>query len=75
MFPDDFATTPPELENLPWSFAPVGALLENLDEEYRRTQTIVGGSHAHLDMLAEVLPKIWSKSAWRTLLKVDTYLL
>ena len=55
MFSDDFATPPPDLENLPVSFAPVGALLESLDEEYRHTQTIVVGSHAHLNMLA-VLP-------------------
>ena len=53
-----FGTPPPELENLPVSFAPVGALLEILDEDYRHTQTIVEGSHAHLNMLA-VLHSSW----------------
>jgi len=57
IFSDDFGIPPPDLENLPVSFAPVGALLERLDEEYLHTQIIVEGSHAHLNMLA-VLPAL-----------------
>jgi len=69
MFTDDFGTPPPELENLPGSFAPVGALLESLDEEYLHTQTIVEGSHAHLNMLA-VLPTLAGKGIAQNLLKL-----
>jgi ribosomal protein S18 acetylase RimI-like enzyme len=69
MFSDDFATPPPELENLPVSFAPVGALLESLDEDYRRTQTIDVGSHAHLNMLA-VLPAFTGMGIAQNLVKI-----
>lgn len=69
MFSDDFATPPPDLANLPVSFAPVGALLERLDEEYLRTQTIVVGSHAHLNMLA-VLPALAGRGIAQNLVKI-----
>jgi ribosomal protein S18 acetylase RimI-like enzyme len=52
MFSDDFGTPPPALDGLPESFAPVDALLDSLDDDYRRTRTIVEGSHAHFNMLA-----------------------
>jgi len=54
MFTDDFGTPLPNLQNLPESFAPVGAILERLDEQYQHTHTIVPGSHAHLNMLARL---------------------
>jgi ribosomal protein S18 acetylase RimI-like enzyme len=57
MFSDDFGTPPPDLDALPVSFAPVGALLERLDEEYRRTRSIGEGSHAHFNMLA-IVPEL-----------------
>lgn len=69
MFTDDFGTPLPELENLPMSFGPVGALLENLDEEYRGTQTIVVGSHAHFNMLA-VLPARAGRGIAQNLVKL-----
>ena len=69
MFSDDFAAPPPDLTNLPASFAPVGALLESLDEEYLRTQTIGEGSHAHLNMLA-VLPAFSGMGIAQNLVKV-----
>jgi ribosomal protein S18 acetylase RimI-like enzyme len=69
MFSDDFATPPPELENLPVSFAPVGALLETLDEEYRHTLTIGVGSHAHLNMLA-VLPAFTGMGIAQNLVRI-----
>ena len=69
MFSDDLATPPPDFENLPVSFAPVGALLERLDEEYLRTQTIVVGSHAHLNMLA-VLPALAGGGIAQNLVKI-----
>jgi len=68
MFSDDFATPPPDLENLPESFAPVGALLEVLDEEYRGAQMITMGSHAHLIMLA-VSPVMSGKGIAQNLVK------
>ena len=69
MFSDDFATPPPDLENLPMSFAPVGALLEELDEEYRRTQAMLEGSHAHLNMLA-VLPALTGRGIAQNLVRL-----
>lgn len=69
MFADDFATTPLDLKDLPASFAPVGALLDILDEEYRQTQPIVIGSHAHLNMLA-VLPALTGRGIARNLVKI-----
>ena len=69
MFSDDFATPSPDLENLPMSFAPVGALLENLDEEYRRTQAIDVGSYAHFNMLA-VLPAQTGRGIAQNLVKL-----
>ena len=69
MFTDDFGTPLPEIENLPASFAPVGALLERLDDEYLHTQTIVEGSHAHLNMLA-VLPTLAGRGMAQNLVKL-----
>jgi ribosomal protein S18 acetylase RimI-like enzyme len=69
MFTDDFGTPLPEIENLPASFAPVGAILEILDEDYRHTQTIVEGSHAHLNMLA-VLPTLAGRGIAQNLVRL-----
>lgn len=69
MFSDGFATPPPDLGDLPVSFAPVGALLETLDEDYRHTQTIGVGSHAHLNMLA-VLPALTGRGIAQNLVKI-----
>jgi ribosomal protein S18 acetylase RimI-like enzyme len=49
---EDFGTPPPEgLEELAPGFAPIGALLEGLDGQYRATRSIVPGTHLHLFML------------------------
>jgi ribosomal protein S18 acetylase RimI-like enzyme len=69
MFSDDFATPPPDLENLPMSFAAVGALLAGLDEEYRRTEAIDVGKHAHFNMLA-VLPAQAGRGIAQNLVKL-----
>ena len=69
MFSDDFGTPPPDLDDLPVSFAPVGALLERLDEDYRRTRSIVEGSHAHFNMLA-VVPALSGRGIAQRLVKL-----
>jgi ribosomal protein S18 acetylase RimI-like enzyme len=49
---DDFGTTPPEgLDDAAPQFAPVGALLDTLDEPYRADTAVAPGTHAHLFML------------------------
>jgi ribosomal protein S18 acetylase RimI-like enzyme len=57
MFSDDLSTPLPDLSGLPASFAPIGALLERLDEGYTHTRSIVTGSHIHLNMLAVLSDK------------------
>jgi ribosomal protein S18 acetylase RimI-like enzyme len=48
----DFATPPPAgLENITAAFQPIGALLEGLDDVYRRGREIPAGSHLHLFMI------------------------
>jgi len=48
----DFGTTPPEgLDDAAPLFAPVGALLDTLDEPYRASAAVAPGTHAHLFML------------------------
>ena len=69
MFSDAFGTPLPDLQNLPESFAPVGALLESLDEQSQHTQTVVAGSHAHFNMLA-VLPDRASSDVALNLVKI-----
>lgn len=70
MFSDDLATPPPDgLETLPASFAPVGALLETLGNQYHHSQVIVPGSHAHLNMLA-VLPSVAGRGIAQGLVRV-----
>jgi ribosomal protein S18 acetylase RimI-like enzyme len=52
MFTEDFGTSPPaDVTRAPASFAPVGALLDSLDDEYRATHPVVPGSHLHLFMV------------------------
>ena len=69
MFSDDFGTPPPDLEGLPVSFAPVGALLERLDDDYRRSRSIAEGSHAHFNMLA-VVPTLSGRGIAQTLVEL-----
>src|SRR5512145_2587858 len=69
MFSDAFGTPLPDLQNLPESFAPVDALLENLDEQYQYTQTVIAGSHAHFNMLA-VLPDMAGSDVAQNLVKI-----
>jgi ribosomal protein S18 acetylase RimI-like enzyme len=48
----DFATPPPTgLENVTAAFQPIGALLEGLDDVYRRGREIRTGTHLHLFMI------------------------
>jgi len=50
---DDFGTDPPPgLEEAAPRFAPIGALLEGLDEQYRAKTAVAPGTHAHLFMVA-----------------------
>ena len=52
MLANDFASPqPPGIELVSSRFAPIGAILDSLDDEYRLTRTIVSGSHLHLFML------------------------
>lgn len=49
---EDFGTPPPEgLELSVPTFAPIGALLDSLDSQYRAARRIVAGTHLHLFML------------------------
>ncbi len=49
---DDFGTPPPsDLEHVAPGFAPVGALLDSLDEQYRATTPVAPGTHAHIFMV------------------------
>ena len=49
---DDFGTPPPEaLDAKAPTFAPVGALLDGLDEKYRATRAVEPGTHLHLFMV------------------------
>lgn len=49
---EDFGTPPPiGIAGAPSRFAPVGALLDSLDDEYRTGHSVVPGSHLHLFML------------------------
>jgi len=49
---DDFGTAPPEeLADAAPLFAPVGALLDTLDEPYRASAAVAPGTHAHLFMI------------------------
>ncbi len=49
---DDFGTAPPPgLEEAAPRFAPVGALLDRLDEQYRATTPVAPGTHAHIIMV------------------------
>jgi ribosomal protein S18 acetylase RimI-like enzyme len=70
MFSDDFGTPPPALDGLPASFAPVGALLESLDDDYRRTRSIAEGSHAHFNMLA-VAPAFSGRGIAQTIVELS----
>ena len=50
---DDFAVPPPlEIERLSPRFLPIIAILESLDEPYRRESTMRPGDYLHLFMLA-----------------------
>jgi ribosomal protein S18 acetylase RimI-like enzyme len=49
---DDFGTPPPGgLDAVAPTFAPVGILLDGLDENYRATRAIEPGTHLHLFMV------------------------
>jgi ribosomal protein S18 acetylase RimI-like enzyme len=52
MLTEDFGTPPPaDVDRAPARFAPVGALLDSLDDEYRATHPVLPGSHLHLFMV------------------------
>lgn len=52
----DFATPAPEgLQDVAQAFQPIGALLDGLDEKFRRTQEVKHGAFLHLFMIG-VLP-------------------
>lgn len=49
---DDFGTPPPEgLDAVAPNFAPVGVLLDGVDEQYRATRLVQAGTHMHLFMV------------------------
>ncbi len=52
MLTEDFGTPPPSgIAAVPSRFLPVGALLESLDDEYRKAHPVSPGSHLHLFMV------------------------
>ncbi len=49
---DDFGTPPPVgLDTVAPGFAPIGALLDSLDEPYRASRDVVPGTYVHLFMV------------------------
>ncbi len=49
---EDFGTPPPEgLDQIVPAFAPIGAFLDGLDQQYRASRTISVGTHLHLLMI------------------------
>lgn len=49
---EDFATPPPsDLESIAPRFAPIGALLDGLDSQYRASRSIEPGAYLHLFMV------------------------
>jgi ribosomal protein S18 acetylase RimI-like enzyme len=51
MLSEDFGTPPPDLTRAPAAFAALGAVLDELENEYRTLHEIVPGSDLHLFML------------------------
>lgn len=52
---EDFATPPPEeIADIAPGFAPIGALLDGLDDQYRASRTIRTGEYLHLFMAGVV---------------------
>ena len=67
MLSDDFASPPPvSEEKLAQNFRPIAALLEGLDEQYRKSHPVVPGQILHLFMLA-VASDFGGKGIARTL--------
>ncbi len=51
MLAEDFSSPPPEgIGNLSEHFSPIAALLDGLDEQYRKTRCVVPGEVLHLFM-------------------------
>ncbi|HEY6192667.1 MAG TPA: GNAT family N-acetyltransferase [Bacteroidota bacterium] len=70
MLTDDFAGPPPEnSDTLPESFAPVAALLDGLDQQYRRIHPADPGQVLHLFMLG-VAPDFGGRGIARTLVRL-----
>jgi len=70
MLTDDFASPPPEdLDNLAGNFEPVAALLEELDEQYRKIHRVEPGKFLHLFMLG-VAPDFGGRGIARTLVQL-----
>lgn len=64
---DDFAVSPPDNIDMTCErFGPVGALLDDLDEQYRKTRSIVPGEILHLYMVG-VAPECGGKGIAQTL--------
>lgn len=67
----DFATpAPPGLENAAQAFLPIGALLEGLDDAYRKNRAIEPGTHLHLFMIG-VLQSYAGKKVAQQLLETS----
>ena len=70
MLTDDFATPPPGgVDNLSEHFHPIAALLDGLDEQYRKTRRVVPGEILHLFMLG-VSPEFGGKGIAHTLVQL-----
>ncbi len=70
MLTDDFASPPPEnVDKLPENFKPVAALLEGLDEQYRKVHPVVPGRILHLFMLG-VAPDFGGRGIARILVQL-----
>lgn len=69
---DDLASPPPEgIGEASEHFSPIGALLDELDDQYRRTRPVVLGEVLHLFMLG-VAPQHGGKGVAHTLVRLCT---
>jgi ribosomal protein S18 acetylase RimI-like enzyme len=65
---EDFATPPPDgQEQVAPTFAPIGAMLDGLDTQYRALRTIEPGRYLHLFMLG-VAEHAWGRGIARQLI-------
>ena len=70
MLTDDFADPPPDgVDGASERFPPIGAMLETLDEQYRRAHPVRSGEILHLFMLA-VMAEFGARGIAQTLVRI-----